>query len=290
MVRFKVVKGSHILLVVSVILLVAVLAFIAIQSKSTALFGSIPAKHIETSATNEKAKALSAFAFSPVSGLKIQIIREDDEIPEARSPSILIYHTHTHEAYLQNQENPYTAVEAWRTSDENHNVVRLGSALAENLASLGFDVIHDKTDHEQADIDAAYLRSLETLESYDKEFDLVIDLHRDAYFDNALPFLKHNGKRYAQLMMLVGRGDKYDDAEKPPYDANLQFAQKITNTLNEQISGICRNVTVKTGRYNQHIGKHSILVEVGHNRNSLEEALNSIPYLAKAIQFVLRNE
>ena len=40
---------------------------------------------------------------------------------------------------------------------------------------------------------------------------------------------------------------------------------------------------VKDGRYNQHIGIFSILVEVGHNKNTLRQALNSIPPLADAL-------
>ncbi len=44
---------------------------------------------------------------------------------------------------------------------------------------------------------------------------------------------------------------------------------------------------VKDGRYNQNIGVFSILVEVGHNRNTLREALNSIPPLAQALHALL---
>jgi len=42
-------------------------------------------------------------------------------------------------------------------------------------------------------------------------------------------------------------------------------------------------VLVKDGRYNQNIGVFSILVEVGHNRNTLAQACNSVSPLAKAI-------
>ena len=47
--------------------------------------------------------------------------------------------------------------------------------------------------------------------------------------------------------------------------------------------GICRPVLVKNGRYNQHLSTPSILVEVGHNKNTLTEALNAMPLLAQAI-------
>ena len=44
---------------------------------------------------------------------------------------------------------------------------------------------------------------------------------------------------------------------------------------------------VKDGRYNQNIGVFSILVEVGHNQNTLAEALDSVPALAEAIDALL---
>ena len=44
-----------------------------------------------------------------------------------------------------------------------------------------------------------------------------------------------------------------------------------------------RNIRVKTGRYNQHISSQCLLVEVGDNKNTLEEAKNAIPYLARPI-------
>ncbi len=41
---------------------------------------------------------------------------------------------------------------------------------------------------------------------------------------------------------------------------------------------------MKTGRYNQHMSDHSVLIEVGNNRNTLEQALAAMPYLARAVQ------
>ena len=45
----------------------------------------------------------------------------------------------------------------------------------------------------------------------------------------------------------------------------------------------CRGVRVKTGRYNQHVSDAAVAVEMGHNQNTLQEVLNSVPYLAKAM-------
>ena len=49
------------------------------------------------------------------------------------------------------------------------------------------------------------------------------------------------------------------------------------------MDGLCRDVCIKTGRYNQHVAVGCVLVEAGNNRNTLEEVLAAMPYLADAI-------
>ena len=44
-----------------------------------------------------------------------------------------------------------------------------------------------------------------------------------------------------------------------------------------------RNIRVKSGKYNQQVSNKCLLVEVGHNANTLEQAKNSMIYLARAI-------
>ena len=295
MVRFKVIKGSHLLLAIAVLLLAAVLAFILIQELSTEHSATADAGAASAASTiamqTEEAKALSAFASAASGGLSIEVIADTPEpVIEEQAKSILIYHTHTHEAYAQDPADPYDAVEAWRTADAKHSVVRIGEALAEALVARGYRVTHDTTDNEQDDLSSSYVRALETLESYDTDFDLVIDLHRDAYSEGLpIGIDAPDGTSCAQLMLLVGRGDNYPEDQRADYAANLAFAQRITGEINAAFPGLCRNVNVKRGRHNQHIGGHAILVEVGHNRNTLAQALNSVPYLARAIDAALNS-
>ena len=209
--------------------------------------------------------------------------------PAIEAPRILIYHTHTHEAYEQTEADPYEALEAWRTDDEEHSVVRVGEELATLLRARGCEVVHDTTDHEQDDLSTAYVRSEETLLSYDEPFDLYIDLHRDAYVEGMGENTLHaNGVDYAKLMMLIGKGENF--TVKPHYEENYAFACALTDALNAQTPGICRDVLVKTNRYNQHIGVYAILIEVGNNRNTLVEALNAMQPLSDALASLLTGE
>lgn len=294
MVRFKVIKGSHLLLGIAVVALALVVAFILYQSGAApaANPSQPPGQELVLNRTDSEAKAQPAFASIASGGLRIEVIADTPAPdPEAKGKRILIYHTHTHEAYAQNPDDPYEAIESWRTADTNHSVVRVGAALASALEALGYSVTHDATDHELDALDNAYLRSLETMQRYAESFDLRIDLHRDAYVEGLLPCLETaNGAQYAQLMLLVGRGDAYEAAERPPYAANLEYAQRLTSALNARVEGICRNVTVRQARYNQHVDRRCILVEVGHNLNTLEQALASVPHLAQAIDDTLRAE
>ena len=293
MIRFKVIKASRVLLYASIAVLLAVILIIVMKYVSDR---RTPARNASASlvqAALSEAKtvssvfALSASSRSPTPAPDAMEVEVLTGTPAPRAPrSVLIYHTHTHEAYDPMSGDEYEAVEAWRTRDADHSVVRVGRELARQLESLGFEVIHDTTDHENDALSTAYTRSLKTLEAYDRSFDLYIDLHRDAYIQGMRRAVElSNGETSAQVMLLIGNGNGFD--VKPRFQENLSFARSLTAQINAIEPGLCKNVLVKDGRYNQHIGTPSILIEVGHNRNTLQEALNAIPAVARAIDKVL---
>ena len=322
MVRFRVIKGSRLLLGAAVVVLALVVCLLAFkvfagsEGDATPVDGNL----VETSAQEEEARAALAVLAAPLSqGIEISVLEPSSnpqgqaspapenehtdqtvapleldpagevDIAAGDAPRVLIYHTHTHEAYEQAADDPYVALEAWRTADEEHSVVRVGAELAELLRARGCEVVHDTTDHELDDLSTAYTRSEQTLLSYEEPFDLYIDLHRDAYVEGTGENTLHaNGVDYAKLMMLIGRGDNFQ--VKPHFEENYAFARALTDALNEGTPGICRDVLVKTNRYNQHIGVYAILVEVGNNRNTLVEALNAMQPLSEAIVSLLIRE
>lgn len=59
--------------------------------------------------------------------------------------------------------------------------------------------------------------------------------------------------------------------------------KRITERLLNVDSALMRNIRVKTRRYNQHISNQCLLVEIGHNANTFEQALNAVELLADAI-------
>ena len=104
------------------------------------------------------------------------------------SKNILIFHTHTCESYTQTDANKYESTGNYRTTDLNHNVVRVGDELQKYLTSYGHNVIHNKTFHDYPAYTGSYGRSLKTVSgilSQNKDTDVVIDLHRDAIGDDS---------------------------------------------------------------------------------------------------------
>lgn len=220
--------------------------------------------------------------------LRVEVIRETAPPPAWADKQVLIYHTHTWEAYEQVADAPYRETEKWRTQDERCNVVAVGAALAANLQALGLRVVHDTTAFEPPDLDDAYARSLNMLDKRSQEgevYDLYIDLHRDALSTQSTirRTVIIGGEECARFMVLVGKGTTGGYEEKPDWEANLALAQRITSSLNGQQEGLARDVKIKTGRFNQHVAPCSVLIECGVNTNTLQQVMNGIPYLAQAI-------
>lgn len=212
--------------------------------------------------------------------------------PGSTAPTILIYHTHTTEAYAQTTGYTYTPRGSWRTTDNDKNIVAVGELLAKLLREYGFSVIHDTTNHEPPKLATSYTRSEQTMRSYKTKYpslSVFIDVHRDAYGNSDTPitdYIEIGGKEVARLMFVVGTGKGATGtgfAEMPDYDSNHALAEAITNRLAAVDGRLARPIRVKTGRYNQHISSSCLLVEVGHNCNTLDQALAAIPYLAEAI-------
>lgn len=206
---------------------------------------------------------------------------------------ILIYHTHGEEAYRQTEEYTYeeTGENTYKTLEADKSVIAIGRLLQEELEGLGYTVLHDETDCEPPDIYSAYSRSLEVMEKY-PEANVFIDLHRNAASvrEKKDDVVMLEGKRCARMFMVVGTGvgtyeGEYDVA--PDWQKNYVVAKSLMHKLNEVEPTFCGDIRLKVGRFNQHMGDYTLLIELGHNANTFEDVANSVPYLAKAIAGVL---
>ena len=201
---------------------------------------------------------------------------------------MLIYHSHASECYTKAPGQTYTELLNCRTTDIHYNMVAVGDALAAELAAYGISVIHDRQLFDQPSYNDAYNQSRARVEDYLQAYPsicLVLDLHRDAaensdgsrYATSAMV----DGQPSAQLMLVVGTD--YSGKWHPAWQENLALALKLQVILEELSPGITRSTLLRGSRFNQDMSPGALILEVGASGNTLQEALRTVPVLAKAI-------
>ncbi len=232
----------------------------------------------------------------------IGIEKSTEPVPlSGDEPTVLIYHTHDTEAYRQTTDDEYETSGKDRTEDNDHNVYAVGEELKRILREeYGIIAIHADEKHEKPLITTAYSRSLETMRRYKQMYpslEMFIDLHRDGVADTGYEddFVVVDGLECARMMFVVGTGksgkssqtspDEIPDTvhDMPDFESNYALAMRLTETLLSYNGRFMRNICVKSGKYNQQVSDKCLLIEVGHNANTLRQAKNSMIYLAKAI-------
>lgn len=210
-------------------------------------------------------------------------------------PAVLIVHTHSSEAYTMEAGFEYQESDALRTLDEQYSVIRVGDEIADILTEAGISVLHDTQPNDYPNYNGAYERMRQTIEGYLAEYpsiQMVLDIHRDAAEDadgNPVALTAEaDGEACAELMLVVGTDE--GGLSHPDWQENLANALKIQTLLNRSAPGLCRNLNLRTERFNQHETPGSLLVEVGASGNTLAEALRSARILGQALAVFLRGQ
>ena len=203
-------------------------------------------------------------------------------------PAVLIFHSHTSEGYEMIEREWYACDYTARSNDENINIVRVGTEIADYLTHLGYTVIHDKTIHDDVYGDS-YPNSRKTVEKHLKqhpEIQIVLDIHRDSITqDNGVkikPVNTINGKKAAQLMIITG-AEEGKVTDFPDWEYNLRFALQLQKKCETMFPGLMRPVLFSERKYNMDMTRFSLLIEMGSEANTLEEACYSGRMLAAAL-------
>lgn len=205
---------------------------------------------------------------------------------------VLIYHTHTSESYLDCDVGYYYSDYYPRTTDNRYNVTRVGDEITKELKKAGIGVVHDKTVHDKS-YNGSYARSRATIEKYLKKYPnikVVLDIHRDSIGDSTYkvkPTFTYKGKKGAQIMIMTGY-DPYNEFNFPNWNYNLRFALQIQQTCQTKYGGMTRPMNFGNFAYNMNINTGSLLIEVGTDANTLDEAMYSGKLLGKALAEVLQ--
>lgn len=206
---------------------------------------------------------------------------------DADGPQILIYHTHSLEGYRDS-----------KAGDLNESVVGLGDYLTELLTErYGYKVLHDRNTYD-SDRDLAYGvagPALEQLLAENPSIEIVIDLHRDGVPEDVYLLTEVNDTVMAPVMFFNGlsytnTSGPVSALNNPNLSANLAFSLQMELLASEYYPGFTRGIYLKGLRYNLHYCPRSLLVEVGAQTNSLQEAMNAMPPLADTLNRVLSGE
>lgn len=204
------------------------------------------------------------------------------------APQILIYHTHSQEAFADSREG----VEA-------DTVVGMGEYLAKILEDkYGYNVIHDKSCYDVRngvlDRNKAYNYARAGIEKILEEnptIEVVIDLHRDGVAKRSTVL---DGEETAQIMLFNGLcRDQYGPLtryDNPNLEDNLAFSLQLKLKSLELYPTLLYKNYLHAYRYNQHLRKKSILMELGTYKNTVQSARNAMEPFADILNAVLQGE
>lgn len=208
--------------------------------------------------------------------------KKEQQIVVTGDPLVIIYHTHSSESYM-----PYTESNYHRAEEEG-TVRDVGNALESELKKKGINVIHDKTIHDRPSYNESYNRSLATIQSLVKQYPTavyIIDLHRDAAASSATEgkYIEIDGQRVAKFSMVVG-------TQNENYVELYEFANNVKNTAESMYSGFGGAVIEKDYQYNEYVSNRALLLEVGNNKNTIEEARACGKYFAEVLASIIKEE
>jgi len=190
-------------------------------------------------------------------------------------PKIYIYSTHPNEKYLTG------GVEGYNIS---LNIVEASKMLANELEKRGVDVVVEgkRSDEYIAKYNLpfkdSYLATREFLTEQLKvnNYDLIIDLHRDSTSKD-ITTANINGENYAKIMFVMNVNYK-----------NKNLASKLNGILKSKYEDITRGIYNKyVDSFNQDLNEKVMLIELGGDKNTATEVVNSITVLADSIKELL---
>ena len=214
-------------------------------------------------------------------------------LPEAGEPAVLLYHTHTTESFPLSAADTYGADFSFRTTEPDKNMVAVGDAIAAALEREGIRTVHAAEIHDYPKWNGSYNNSAETIEAVLRQYPsvcVVLDIHRDAISSGktvTAPVCTVNGQQSAQIMIISGCDN--GKLNMPDYRENFHLACAIQRTAETMFPGFTRPILFDYRKYNQDLTHGSLLIEVGSQGNSLEEACLAGELFGRALAETLRN-
>lgn len=205
---------------------------------------------------------------------------------ELEGPEILIYHTHSQEGYADSVEGqPETGI------------VEAGEVLARILRdTYGYEVLHHTGEYDTENHSAAYNNAEPAIRQILEEnpsIQVVIDLHRDEVTSGHKLLYQYQGVDMAQFMFFNGisytnEGGPLDYLRNDNLEMNLAMSLQMQCIANSYYPGLARRIYLRGYRYNMHLAPRYLLIELGAQNNTREEAANACAPLAYILHEVIQ--
>lgn len=207
---------------------------------------------------------------------------------EGEGPQILIYHTHSQEGFADSVPG-----------DESTTIVGVGDRLASILTDrYGYRVLHHTGKYDVESRDDAYSEALPDIERVlleNPSIRVVIDLHRDQMPEETKLVMDLDGRPTARFMFFNGlsRTKKTGNISylyNENLEDNLAFSFQLQLAAESYYPGLARKIYLKGYRYNMHLRPRTLLIELGAQNNTVEEAMNACDPIAHLLSMVLSGE
>jgi len=207
-------------------------------------------------------------------------------------PQVLIFHVHGGTEFFVDSD----------VEDIYQGVVGAGKRLKyvlENKYGIGvihiteiFDVVNGVSarggSYERAEV------VIERILRENPTIEVVLDLHRDGIDPNPNLVTYFDGKPHARLMFVNGVSSLEQNGQvralnnlpNENLEKNLAFSFNMQLAANEMFPGLNRRMLLKPFRYSTHMAGRSLLVEIGSQHSTMEEAFNSMELLADLLYTV----
>lgn len=216
------------------------------------------------------------------------LAKKDLTLSGEGDPLVYIYHTHSQEGYADS-----------KSGDASMSVIALGDRLTEILTEeYGLSVLHNPYAYDMVEGEEERSRAynyakadLEKVLEEHPSIQVIIDLHRDAVPEEMHLVTEIDGKPTAKIMFFNGlsenREGEMESLPNPYREDNLAFSLQMMLNAEAYYPGFMRGIYLKCYRYNLHFRPRSVLVEVGAQNNTFEEAMNAMEPLADIMTRVI---
>jgi len=195
-------------------------------------------------------------------------------------PTIYIYNTHQAEKYKYDKQEDYNV---------DYNVILASYILKWNLGELGLNSLVETSSisktikNNNLKSSQSYKASrilMEDAKKKNPELNFFIDVHRDSSVYEKTT-CEIDGVKYAKILFVVG-------LEHDNYEKNLELATTLNNRLKRINPCLSRGIYKKSGPgvngiYNQDYSPNTILIEVGGQYNTIDEASRILKVMASIL-------